>query len=164
MKKLRFLPVALLWAAAMPAQSVIDSPVPGDWDKTYQEVHSVHQSLALAYLRKADQRDIEVFYGENFRLRTGKKGEVGRGQMDDRMKTLVQAGIITQRCAVGLDVQLSRENSTAVVVNGFWKGLASGHPDRRVPYAFTYSRQNGVWKLTEARFSPTRPSLASDNP
>jgi hypothetical protein len=160
MKKL-LLPFALLVATVLQAQPVGNPEAFPDPAKTYQEVYSTHQSLAQAYLREADPRDLDVFYGENFRSSAGKIGRATRQQMDAKMKTLVAEGMITQGCTGQADLQLSASDPATVVVSGTWRAPAGTPPGKGAPYTFIYSRQDGVWKLTEARFLTSGQKLAA---
>ncbi len=161
MKNVLLFPLALLLAVVVNAQSISNPEASSDAAKTYQEVYSIHQSLALAYLRSADPQDFEVFYGEGFRLSSGKNSQATRQQMEATMKALVAERILTQGCLMQQEPHLLMSKPNMVVVSGTWKAAKSSQAGKHVPYAFTYSRRNGVWKLTDARFVRVGQALAA---
>jgi hypothetical protein len=158
----------LLGATAVHGQTAPAASILPDQAKTEQEVYSVHQSLAQAYVQGTDQQNIDVFYGENFRLGQNKDVPASRQQMDRKMKALVQEGLLSHRRLVQGESQLLVKDESTILVNGTWReknkaGMTTS-PENPVSFAFTYSRQHGVWKLTAARFLPAgKQSLAARN-
>jgi hypothetical protein len=157
----------LLGATAVHGQTAPAASILPDPGKTEQEVYSVHQSLAQAYVQGTDQQNIDVFYGENFRLGQRKDAPASRQQMDAKMKALVQEGLLSHRRLVLGESQLLIRDGNTVLVNGTWREMAetgkAATPESPVSYAFTYSRQHGVWKLTQARFLPAGQPVAARN-
>ncbi len=164
MKTYLLLPLVLLTALAVHGQSAPGSSNFPDSNKTEQEVYSVHQSLLQAYVQGADQQNVELFYGEGFRLGQSKDSPASRQQMDRKLKALVQEGLLSHRRLVQGELHLLVRGENSVQVNGTWwetaKTGTATHTGNPVSYAFTYSRQHGVWKLSGARFLPASQSVA----